>query len=196
MTGMRKKRSQRVVILVPGFLSPRWLILPLAHHLERTCFEVIAWDHLTLFDDPQSNVDFLSSKLQQEKEKGTSVSIVAHSFGDWIARQALASAADSSVDQWISIAPVKREVKIAQLIHRFTRDHLSEISIMSNRERAAQEPIPEGDIHHETILATWDWFLTRATEKCNYKVTGTHNSILFTPKLWRLVEQILNAVAL
>lgn len=163
------------------------MLLPLARQLRRSPMRVITWDYPRVFSNIDESVATLSSLMQRENRMGRSIGLITHSFGDWIARQAVASLEEVSIARWISICPVIREVPVAQWIHRWCGDRLAEIAIMADPEEASANLVDGSAVKHTTIWAQWEWLVRPREGMPRHELLGTHNSVLFQPNLWRLV---------
>ena len=106
----------RRIILVPGLFEPRSVFWPLKWMLNRRCEHVEVFRDRRAIRDVDESVRRLAGMLAESSED-RSVALVTHSFGDWVARQAVARTAQPHVDALVSIAPVMRAGLFAKGLH-------------------------------------------------------------------------------
>ena len=184
------------VILVPGFTSPRWVLFPLYRYLRNRHEHVDLWDHPRVFSELDVTVNALAGKLRTESQAGRRIGLVSHSFGDWVARSALAEAGDVRISKLISITPVATRVPLARWIHWFSGRLIPEIRIMADEEKAGEHLVVSPAIEHIIFWARWDLIVRRPRPWPNPKtrhrlLRGTHVSLAFQPNLWRAVAEEL-----
>ncbi len=193
--------ASQKIILVPGFLSPRWMLRPLYGHLKdqfAEFAEVVLWDHPHILSEPFAVADELQSWLERETG-GDNVALVTHSFGDWVARKAIQSSA-VEVDKLLSICPVIRAVPTARMFAALTRDLVPEVRVMADGKSAASYLELPQVRDHLVIWARWDFWIRRRdrwprTETRQRTVNGFHNSVIFQPSVWKQAEVFLKSPA-
>ena len=180
------------LVLVPGFMSPAWMLIPMQRYLQRDFQTVIRWDYPRVFSD----LDAVASSLARLLDSSdVPTSIVAHSFGDWIVRSALHLTARTKFDRLVSVCPVTTAVPIVQWIRPLSANLVSEFAVMEDENRASLSIPDRIEIQRSVILATGEFIVREPSlTDLNLKprrVVATHNSILFRPNGWRAIRDEL-----
>ncbi|WP_442506718.1 esterase/lipase family protein [Novipirellula sp. SH528] len=185
-------------ILVPGFMSPAWMMWPLAHSLTNEVDSVVRWDYPRVFTDIEATIRSLASEIQSRRSHSQHLAIVTHSFGDWIARSALQRIEHHPPTRVVSICPVTTRIVVASFMSQLTRRVLPELSVMSNQS-LAEVPLPSApSITHRVIWASGELLVPRYIPDPHPSlkettVLGMHNSVLWQPNLWRQVKKDLSS---
>ncbi len=184
------------ILLVPGFTSPRWVLLPLYLYLKRKHPHIELWDHPRVFSELNVTIEALADKLRAATKAGQNVKLVSHSFGDWVARSALAEAGEVRVAKLISITPVVERVPPARWVCRLTGRMIPELQVMADAERAAAHLEAAAKVEHILIWAKWDLIVRRPkpwpdSAAREFSLPGMHMTLPFQPRLWRLVAEEL-----
>ena len=103
--------SMTRLILIPGFMSPAWMLYPMQLHLRSDFDHVVRWDYPRIFSDLEVVTDSLARLLDDSEDQ---ISIVAHSFGDWITRAALRKTNHRLFGRLVSVCPVTTAVPIVR----------------------------------------------------------------------------------
>lgn len=191
-TRSSQKRSTKRLVLVPGFMSPAWVMIPMQRFLKRYFDHVIRWDYPRVF----SNLDTVTRSLSQLlASSNTPTSIVAHSFGDWITRSALAQTRRRNFEHLASVCPVTTAVPVVAWTRPFSAKLASEFAVMADENRASLS-IPDHIRIHRTIIWATAEFIVRKKMPLDSRVKqrhvgATHNSILFQPNGWRAIGDAL-----
>ena len=182
------------VVLVPGFLSPAWMFVPLERSLRRAGLDAVRWDAPKVFVDPAASVAALRDDLTRD---GSPIAVVSHSFGDWLARRAIAGRDCGPIERLISIAPVTTRLPLTPLVRQARLDRVPELRVMTDSQ-AAEVPIAAADCRSRLVLwPTVELIVARAlppgdtvpTEE--RRIVGTHNSLPWQPGVHRLIAQTL-----
>lgn len=189
--------SPTTIYLIPGFMSPAWMMYPLAVYLESINspgFEkIVRWDYPRVFSDPHDTIVKLADELDSYPDR--SVAIVAHSFGDWIARSALNRTRKRSVSKMVSTCPVVSAVPVAKLAQKMTGDWIPEFSIMASDERTKVDVPLHLQIQQSNIWARGEMLVRRTDERDSRIrerfVWASHNSVLFQPNVWSVIREEL-----
>jgi len=186
------------VLLIPGLFSMRWSLWLMCRRLRTVLPSVAIWDWPKVFADLQETVGQLADLLNEKSHKGRTLGLVTHSFGDWIARQAIAGADKPRIARVVSIAPVVTYVPIADRLNLLTQNTIPELQVMSNAQRAGELLPLDPTIEHLVIWAKWEWFVTRPSdwpseETVHEAIRGTHMSVVFQPAVWHRVARHLKA---
>lgn len=169
------------------------MLYPLQRYLRGSFRDVNRWDYPRVFADLETTVGELAEKLDRHADE--SVTIVAHSFGDWIVRSAIRRMSGRSVSSLLSVCPVVTSVAAARVAKRVTGNAIPEFDVMSN-ESLASARIPDHlDIQRGFIWARGEVLIERgdtipvgARERT---VLASHNSVLFQPNGWRAIREEL-----
>ncbi|WP_164100746.1 lipase family protein [Candidatus Laterigemmans baculatus] len=219
------ERVPRKVLLIPGLFYPRWMLLPLRYTLRKKGFEAEIWDTTGVaaplpkivaelvdairgFASPARQPDGIAWQpdgIARQPDgiarQPAGVSLVTHSFGDWLARAALAEIdgdgeRPSGVDRIVSLVPVIAQSPAAQLAAPLFGRWLPPLEAMSDPKRAAQGlPLPAG-IERKIIWARGDLLLRRAPPQTDARTREvylwtTHNLLLADPRVHRMVGEFL-----
>ncbi|WP_044303857.1 esterase/lipase family protein [Rhodopirellula sallentina] len=183
------------VLLIPGLLEPRTALLPMRQHLRRHAKEVTIWRDRYAFRNTEASVQRLSEFIT-DASREERIGIVTHSFGDWVARQAIARSPNHRVDALASIAPVIRSGFVPKVMHYLGGDLMPEIAVIANAEKARESLDCDRSLRRMVIWALIDLGVGRAdlTHLPNVKVhrvAATHLSVVLQPNVFRLVERFL-----
>ncbi|MFG0286846.1 MAG: esterase/lipase family protein [Rhodopirellula sp. JB044] len=183
------------VVLIPGLLEPRIALLPMRQHLRRHAKDVTIWRDRYAFRNTETSVQRLSTFIT-DAGREERIGIVTHSFGDWVARQAIASSPNHRVDALVSIAPVIRCGFVPNVMHYLGGDLMPEIAIIANAERASESLDCDRSLRRMVIWASIDLGVGRADlnhlpHVKVHRVAATHLSIVLQPNVFRLVETSL-----
>ncbi|WP_146597920.1 esterase/lipase family protein [Novipirellula aureliae] len=208
-----KNPTKQTVILVPGFCEPRPLLWPLRLTLRSPAVvnghctrKVRIFKDRIVFRDLENS----ASKLRQQiesllKEPNHSVAIVTHSFGDWVARQAISrvlqdfEGRDAPAISLASIAPIMTASPIARGLHWLGGDVISEVAVMSNASRASTNVTFDVAIPRLIVWANVDvWIRTMELEGNALleiqHIWASHLSIVLHPRVHRSVKKFINGV--
>lgn len=187
------------VLLVPGFLSPAWTLFPLQRSLVRQGYSCSIWDDPFVGRDLDRSLRRLASNIAtRSREAG--VSIVAHSFGDWLVRSCLQEQSGLAIQHLVSIGPVTTAVPAAKLAKTCGLGGMSEIQVMADPQRAEVE-LAIGSCTRRTVIWPKLEFIVRRKEPLGkvptetLTVRGTHVSVLFQPAVHRMVGKALRTRA-
>ena len=190
------------VLLVPGFMSPAWMLWPLKKFLQRADDDrnqsrVESWDYPRVLSDLDVTVAELAEML--ESYRGSRVVLVAHSFGDWIARSAINRVSGPMPTALISVCPVVTSVPTAEWLSGVTGDRVPEIAIIADRERSEMPIAANNSILRSFVWAKGEFVVRRpnssslaANSRAQFRqreVMATHNSILFPPNGWSAIAE-------
>ncbi|SMP67010.1 hypothetical protein SAMN06265222_11081 [Neorhodopirellula lusitana] len=177
------------VVLVPGFMSPAWTMWPLAKYLQRSNETIVRWDYPRIFTDLDASIVSLSKQLSAFD--ASSISIVSHSFGDWLTRSALHLVNSQRSVRLISICPVTTAVPLVKLTRPISQYLAPELRIMS-RATSAAVSLPVGMEIDRTVVHAKGEILVRQQKADDQRfVLGSHTSVLFQPNVWKLVHDEL-----
>lgn len=127
------------VIVVPGLLEPCAALFPLKRLLRKHCPRVDCFRDRLAFRDLDRSVDRLSEMLCDDVpgEPGDSIALVTHSFGDWVARNAIGRTPQHRVHTLISITPALRPGPLLHLLRFASGNLLPEVRVIMDAPRAA-----------------------------------------------------------
>jgi pimeloyl-ACP methyl ester carboxylesterase len=185
------------LILIPGLLEPRFTFFPLKRSLYRQGEQVRCWHDRLVFRSLDNSVDRLLEAIAGDPDKLGEIALVTHSFGDWIAREALAKSAGHRVTAMVSLAPVMRAGFLPSLLYGVTGNLIPEIRVIMNRELAASH-LDCGQVARRLVV--WSRFdeslraipLDHLSHVQVQRVWATHISIVWQPNVIRLVNDFLS----
>ena len=171
-------------------------MLPIKLSLRNTARSVEIWRDDLVFRTLDQSVDRLRVAIEQHAQEGKSLAIVTHSFGDWVVRQALAGISHHQVDALVSVAPVLAASPLARVLNVVGGRGISEVPVMADALRAAENSVLDPKIRRLVIWAAVDAWVQRATiaDATNLDVSrfwATHLSVIMQPNVHRLVREFL-----
>ncbi|TWT92544.1 hypothetical protein Pla100_45620 [Neorhodopirellula pilleata] len=191
------------ILLIPGLLEPRSAFWPLKRRLQRYPVEVEVWRDRYVFRDTEASIERLAQRIGDLSDTGR-YGLVTHSFGDWVARQAIARTPDHRVNALVSIAPVMACGIIPRAIHLVSGNLVPEIRIIANTELASKSldcgvRLDDGVHQHAAtprrmiIWAACDLGVRRLDVShlsgvVVHRVAATHLSVVMQPNTHRLIE--------
>lgn len=192
MPSVTEQASANKLILVPGFMSPDWMLFPMQQFLKHDFDAVVRWDYPRIFSDLNIVTDTLARLLDRSSER---VSIVAHSFGDWITRSALRKTSHQNFGTLVSVCPVTTAVPIIRHTRSLSAKLTSEFAVMATADRA--EVLIPDHIHIQRSII-WAKGEILVEQKANddrvtrqRHVWASHNSVLFQPNGWQAIREEL-----
>ncbi len=188
--------EQTTLYLIPGFMSPAWMMIPMQRYLQSTFSDVRRWDYPRVFTDPDSIIDRFVIKLAEHSPH--SVAIVAHSFGDWVVRSALRRSRVRSVKALVSVCPVVTRVAAARLAMKVGGGLIPELAVMADKARCEVQIPEELNIARSVIWARGELLISQghglSDRVRQRRVLASHNSVLFQPNGWRAIREELQSL--
>jgi hypothetical protein len=185
--------ERTTVLLIPGLFSPRWHFWGLRRSLQRSGFDAITWDDSSVFGELETSIARLSACL---REHTGSLGVVTHSFGDWLFRQVAGRGGADNVARLVSLVPVMGASYAARWVAPLGK-LVPELGVMASAERAAAALQTPAEIRRLIVWARIDPWVRRVAAQCeNTHVTvvpGTHNTLLWQPRVHRLIVEHLRA---
>ncbi|MCM2370585.1 esterase/lipase family protein [Aporhodopirellula aestuarii] len=183
------------VLLIPGLMEPRTAMLPLKYRLRRYRNDVEIWRDRYMFRNVEKSVSRLADMISDDSSDQC-FGIVTHSFGDWIARQAIASVKDHRVGALVSLAPVMGCGHIPKLMHLLGGDLIPEIAIISDREQAQAALDCDAKLKRMVIWAQIDFGVHRVDLSGLPDIdvrlaAATHLSVVMQPNVHTIIEKFL-----
>lgn len=186
----------RRLILIPGLFEPRFAFLPLKRSLATKVDRVECWRDRIAFRSVEDSVDRLADTIAGNVDDQGTIGIVTHSFGDWVARAAIAKSRDHRVTAMVSLTPVMRAGFLPSLLYGLTGNLIPEIKIIMNRDRASANLDCDDRIRRLVIWSRFDESLRRV--RLDHvrnlqveRVWATHFSIAWQPNVIRAVNRFL-----
>ncbi len=166
-------------------------------YLAKDFDRVVRWDYPRIFSEPTSIVESLASLLDQIQ--GT-ISLVAHSFGDWITRSALNTTSHSDFSKLVSVSPVTTAVPLARWTRPISSLLANELSVMADADQAEVAIADHIDIARAVIWTNAEFLVRTETRDDRViherTVWASHNSVLFQLNGWRAIrEELLRKTA-
>jgi pimeloyl-ACP methyl ester carboxylesterase len=124
------------------------------------------------------------------------IGLVTHSFGDWVARAAVAEQPNHRVRTLVSLAPVIRAGFLARVAHALTGDLIPEIAVVMDAKRASANLDCDPRIRRMVVWSRFDESvrsvdLDQFTNIVTWHVTATHLTIALQPNVHRLVREFM-----
>ncbi len=185
------------VILIPGLLEPRFAFWPLRFRLRKQGVPVEIYPDRLAFRRFDDSIDRLIDSIESGRED-QSIAIITHSFGDWIARQAIAKARRSRVTKLVSVAPVMRAGFMPGVVQLLTGNLVPEIKIIMDRELASKNLDCDQQVKRLVMWARFDECLRpvdlRSIRRLETRhIAATHLSIILQPNVIRQIDDFLFA---
>ncbi|WP_345322421.1 hypothetical protein [Novipirellula rosea] len=183
------------VLLIPGFCEPAAFLWPLKLSLQQNCDDVQLWNDRMIFRNLEKSVARLTSELQAQRSSG-SIALVTHSFGDWVARRAIAASRSHHVSALVSIAPVMQAGIVPDLLHLATGNLIPEIAVMGDPVRANCDASVDASVRRLVIWASMDLYVrpVEIDEHPNasiHHLIGSHLTVAMQPNSLQLISQFL-----
>jgi pimeloyl-ACP methyl ester carboxylesterase len=185
----RRDAIDDLVILVHGFSAKRLVMWPLALRLRNEGFRVRQWSYPTLFDRIESHARRLREFLQTELTGERRIHIVAHSMGCIVVRAALNETTLKNLGRVVMLAPPNRGSPVAGVLSQVLGWVLVPTQELSDRPTSYVNRLGDtANMEVGILAAKYDLLIplrnTRlASESKHDVVVGTHNSILFSPRV-------------
>ncbi|TWU21688.1 hypothetical protein Pla52o_38750 [Novipirellula galeiformis] len=147
------------------------------------------------FRNLDASVARLAARLEDD-HSGRRIALVTHSFGDWVARRAIASATQHRVAALVSITPVLRTGIVPYLIHGLTGNLISEIEVINDPMRASADASVDKKIKRLVLWAQLDAYVRPLDIDGDDTIAvhhflSTHLSIILQPNSLRLITRFL-----
>jgi hypothetical protein len=183
------------VILVPGLLEPNALFWPLSYVLKGRGARVEYFADRIIFRNPERSVARLAASLDAE-DSSRSIAIVTHSFGDWVARQAIARTANTRTAALVSVAPVMQAGWVTRGMRLVSRDLIPELNIITDPQQSAQQLDCGGSLRRLVIWAKADiWVrpvpLDHVSNVGVQCVAATHLTAIAHPNVLKMIQAFL-----
>lgn len=195
--GRRDQRAARIdrVLLIPGLMEPRLAMLPLRLRLRRSCSRVEVWRDCYMFRNLEATVTRLAELIDARADSAP-IAIVTHSFGDWVARQAIARTSRHRVAALVSLTPVMARGCLTTALYYLGGALIPELAIIVDHQRARAALNCDPNLSRMVIWAASDWGvrpidLSGLPNTQVHRVTATHLSIVLQPNVHRMIEQFL-----
>jgi hypothetical protein len=146
-----------------------------------------------IFRNIQCSINRLADRIDGDNQ-GQSIAIVTHSFGDWVARQAIAQVSSHNVAALASVAPVMRSGLVPFGLRLVSGNLIPEVKIITNRQRAAAN-LNLGDQVRRLVI----WAKVDECVRCVpldhlakvQHVTATHLTVILQSNVLRMVEEFI-----
>jgi len=173
-------------------------MLPIKFALRNHADRVDIWRDRLVCRDLDRSIDRFRQFIANCKARDERLSIITHSFGDWIVRQALQKSPDNQVDALVSIAPVIARSPVGIVLNCLGGSFVSEVSVIANASRAAENAVVTTTVRRLVIWGYFDiWVRPFAMPEIDNQTVehffATHLSIVMQPNVLRLVSGFLNS---
>lgn len=186
------------ILLVPGLFEPRFALWPLRRALQSHCEHFEYWRDRLAFRQLDASVDRMAERIAGDSGQQGPIGIVTHSFGDWVARAAIARQPNHRVTTLVSLAPVMRAGFLANTAYALTGKLIPEVAVVNDPERASANLDCDPNIRRMVVWARFDESLrsidlTHVKNVLTKRVLATHISIAVQPNVLRMVKDYLFA---
>ena len=181
------------VILIPGLLEPPLALWPMKRALQKHCGHVECFSDRWIFRRIQRSIDRLVDEISGDDHE-QSIAIVTHSFGDWVARQAIAQSSAHNVVALVSVAPVMRAGLVAWGLRLASANLIPEVKIITDPKRAAENLDLDQQVRRLVIWAKIDECIRSVPLEHIPDVErymATHLSVILQPNILRRVEDFV-----
>ncbi|WP_144995186.1 alpha/beta hydrolase [Polystyrenella longa] len=145
-----------------------------------------------MFTDPYQTIDTLCEAMV--KSSAPSISLIGHSFGDWIARSAINQSQLKSIRKLISICPTVAPVPFAKVFKPIMGKLVPELVVMADKELMSTPLSEKMQIKRSSIWAKVEVIVTRPQDfKVDHEMWASHISSVFQPSVWRVIEEELSS---
>lgn len=190
-----KMPAKELVIVVHGFGGKRLWMQPLSLQLRRN-FRVMNWTYFSIGGSIEFHAQRLSDFLRRLQHDGP-IHIVAHSMGSIVTRAALKIVEIDNLQRVVLLAPPNSGSPVAKMLNyvlgwacipfrELSSDRNSYVNTMS-----PELPCPTGVIaaRYDVQVPVNSTYLPGIAD--HVIISATHNSLLFSPTVGRLVTEFL-----
>jgi hypothetical protein len=184
------------LILVPGLLELGHAFIPLQRSLRRHEVLVEQWRDRIVFRSLEDSVSRLADTISGDSNSDGAIGIVTHSFGDWVARAAIAQCSKHRVRAMVSLAPVMRTGFLPSVLYLVSGNLIPEIKVIMNKEKASANLDCDSRMRRLVIWSRFDECLRSIPLDHLHnievqRVYGTHLSIPWQPNVISRVHEFL-----
>jgi len=194
-----------IVVLIHGLAAHRWMMLPLAWHLQQNQFETRLFGYRSLLGSIEGHANRFQTILQKIEQQfpDRTVHIVAHSMGCIVARQALLSGIPEQLHRIVMITPPNHGSPVATKLTKVTHGLCRTLDQISDSQHSFVRTLPDikptnGTRYPEIgiLVASYDFVIPRnsvnlAAQTDLVVVFGGHNGMLVRPNAFRQVDHFL-----
>jgi hypothetical protein len=190
------QQRERIVIL-HGFAVCGLVMRPLQYWLGRNGFDATLWCYPSLKTPIATLAKSFEGYLDQMERDSIPYHIVAHSMGSIIARAALLNTSHSGLKRMVFLAPPIHGTPIGRLAARFLKQWFPPLLDLSDAESSFVNMLPKSfPVETGIVSARFDILVPMkntllADAGGQITINGTHNSLLASPRVARLVASFL-----
>ena len=183
-------------MLVPGLFEPRFALWPLRSTLRTHSEQVACWRDRLAFRRLETSVDRMADRIAGDPYVDGPIGIVTHSFGDWVARAAIAKQPNHRVRTMVSLAPVMRAGFLTSVLYALTGKLVPEIAVIMDVNRASANLDCDARVRRLVVWSKFDESL-RSVDLTQFenvetrRVIATHFSIAWQPNVLRIVREFM-----
>jgi len=186
------------ILLIPGLFEPCLALWPLGASLRSQCGQVACWRDRLAFRQLETSVKRMADRIAGDPRVDGPIGIVTHSFGDWVARAALAKQPNHRVRTLVSLAPVIRAGFLAGVAHALTGNLIPEVAIVMDANRASTNLDCDRRIRRMVVWSRFDESvqsvdLDQYRHIVTRRVIATHLTIALQPNVHRLVRDFMSS---
>ena len=188
--------SSRVVIVLHGLGSHRWLMRPICRRLSHNHHSVVNWGYRSLFQPIAAHALALRQTIDRDFADANRIDFVAHSMGSVIIRQMLCEQPLQNIGRMVFITPPSQGSPLARIacpvIGRLCRC-LPDISTSKN---SLVNQLPRPPCATAVIAARADLLAppskTHLRGQSDHQlIWATHNSVLISRRVARMTDHFL-----
>jgi pimeloyl-ACP methyl ester carboxylesterase len=197
---LTRNKSEKV-ILIHGFAA-HWLVMhPFAMACQKRGYQAHQWTYDTIFRSIDTSAMRFSKYLHEIDRLGTPYHIVAHSMGSVVTRAALQTGKSlTNLKSIALLAPPVRGLWLAKFAPLALKKYcpsidglrdtpLSVVSRLANISPNVRSMVVAAS--HDVLVPVANTYLPAC--ESHQIVLGTHNSILFDPRVFKMVLQFFEA---
>ena len=192
------QQRERIVIL-HGFASCGLVMRPLQYWLGRNGFDATLWCYPSLKTPISTLAKRFEGHLDQMERDSIPYHIVAHSMGSIIARAALLNTSHSGLKRMVFLAPPIHGTPVGRFAARFLKQWFPPLLDLSDAESSFVNMLPKSfPVETGIVSACFDILVPMkntllADAGGQITINGTHNSLLASPRVARLVASFLTS---
>ena len=191
-----KEIRERVLIL-HGFAMCGLVMRPLQYWLWRNGFDATLWCYPSLKTPISTLAKSFAVHLDQMERDSIPYHIVAHSMGSIIARAALLNTRHLGLKRMVFLAPPIHGTPIGRLAPEFIKQWFPPLLDLSDADDSFVNTLPKSfPVETGIVSARFDILVPMkntllADTGGQIAINGTHNSILASPRVAKLVASFL-----
>lgn len=190
---MTEVSINETVVFIHGFAAHWTVFLPCSLSLRSAGLRSQHWAYPTLRQPFIESASVFASMLERLDKKGNRFHIVAHSMGTTVTRLALRTVQLKNLGRIVFLAPPIKGVPFARIAPRFLKHWITTMDSMSDGQNGLhamvdhENPVPTMVIaaRCDMLVPLRNTHLPGQSERS--ELLGTHNSLLFDPRVHKKI---------